>query len=135
MLIKKPLPSGHRWIYYRPRSKGGNTFGSVRPSVCTFACMRSPAMGSACRVLRKNTMTHEIQSKTSVCLSVIKERLRSKSCAQRSGAFNLTLPLLAYVLARTSCPRRLGQDIESPILLLPLRTDKKHCPVGISRFI
>ncbi len=33
--------------FYRPRSKGDNTFGSVRPSVrpsvCPFACMRSPA--------------------------------------------------------------------------------------------
>ncbi len=28
--------------------------------------------------------------------------------------------VLSYVLAGTSCPRRLGQDIESPILLLPL---------------
>ncbi len=38
---------------------------------------------------KRTTMTHEIQSKTSVCLSVIKERSRSKSCTQRSAAFNL----------------------------------------------
>ena len=44
---------------------------SVRPSVRLFVCL-----------------TYEIQSKTSVCLSVIKESSRSKSCAQRSGAFN-----------------------------------------------
>ena len=87
---------------------------SVRPVVCLFVCLRSPVwtvagleyafytmcmlrsgqyMGSACRVLRKNTMTHEIQSKTSVCLSVIKEHSRSKSCAQRSGAFNFLFPV------------------------------------------
>ena len=64
------------------------------PSVCVSAfyimCMTRSGryMGSACRVLRKNTMTHKIQSKTSVCLSVIQERSRSKSCAQQSGAFN-----------------------------------------------
>ncbi len=49
-------------------------------SVRVFACVF---------MLRKNTMTHEIQSKNSVCLSVIKERSRSKSCAQRLGAFTL----------------------------------------------
>ncbi len=41
---------------------------SVRPCVCV--------------------QTYEIQSKTSVCLSVIKELSQSKSCTQRSGAFN-----------------------------------------------
>ena len=46
-------------------------------------------MGSACRGLSKNTMIYEIQSKTSVCLSVIKDSSRSKSRAQRSGAFIL----------------------------------------------
>ncbi len=94
--------------FYQPRSKGDNTFGSVCPSVrpsvlpsalsrlnrfYTMCMLRSGRyMGSTCRVLRKNTMTHEIQSKTSVCLSVIKERSRSKSCAQRSGAFNFIEP-------------------------------------------
>ncbi len=55
----------------------------------TMCMLRSGRyMGSACRGLSKNTMTYEIQSKTSVCLSIINERSRSKSCAQRSGAFN-----------------------------------------------
>ncbi len=51
---------------------------SVLLSVCLF-------VGT---LLPENAMTHEIQSKSSVCLSVIKERSRSKSCAQWSGAFN-----------------------------------------------
>ena len=47
---------------------------SVRPSVCPSVDFWTVwdmtlifGMGSACRVLRKNTMTHEIQSRTSVC--------------------------------------------------------------------
>ncbi len=74
---------------YRPLSKGDNTFGSVCLSV-------RPS------VLRKNTMTHEIQSKTSVCLSVIKERSRSKSCAQQSGAFNFVIFLTHLISRNTS---------------------------------
>ena len=53
---------------------------SVRPSVCQFVCRY---MGSACRVLRKITMTHGIPSKISVCLSVIRKHSRSR--AARSG--------------------------------------------------
>ena len=55
-------------------------------------------MGSACRVLRKITMTHGIQPKISVCLSVIRKP-QLKSCAQRSGAFNLSyfeVPVLLF---------------------------------------
>ena len=49
---------------YRPRSKGDNTFGSVCLSV-------------------------RLSVRPSICgRSVIKERSRSKSCTQRSGAFN-----------------------------------------------
>ena len=69
-------------FYYRPRSKGDNTFGSVRPSVRLCVCV------SVCLRAKEYTMTHEMQSKTSVCLSVIQQRSRSKSCAQRLGAFN-----------------------------------------------
>ncbi len=39
----------------------------------------------------KSTMTHGIQSKISVCLSVIRGRSRSKTFAQRSRAFNFKI--------------------------------------------
>ena len=39
----------------------------------------------------KSTMTHGIQSKISVCLSVIRGHSRSKTFAQRSGVFNLKI--------------------------------------------
>ncbi len=64
-------------------------FGSVCPSVrlfYTISMARSGQyMGSACRVLRKITMTHGIQSKISVCLSVIKERSRSRAVCSGRG--------------------------------------------------
>ncbi len=66
---------------------------SIRLPVRLFVCLcvfyticmaRSGRyMGSACRVLRKITMTHGIQPKISVCLSVI--RKRSRSIAARSS--------------------------------------------------
>ncbi len=73
-------------------------------SIRLFACLRSPVwticafhticmvrsgwyMGSACRVLRKITMTHGIQSKISVCLSVIRKYSRSRAAHSCLGAF------------------------------------------------
>ena len=65
MYLIRPVRGAHS---YRLRSRGDNTFSlSVRLSVClsVLSCLNR-----------------------SVCLSVIKEHSRSKSCAQRSGAFN-----------------------------------------------
>ncbi len=42
-------------------------------------------MGSACRVRRKITMTHVIQPKISVCLSVIRKRSRSRAALSGRG--------------------------------------------------
>ena len=52
---------------YRPRSKGNNTFGSVRPSVCLFTWNTDQVL---CVFVRNQVM------------------FTNKSCAQRSGAFN-----------------------------------------------
>ncbi len=55
--------------------------------------------GSVCPSVRLSVRPSVCPSKTSVCLSVIKERSRSKSCAQRSGAFNSFMqPLWAFLL-------------------------------------
>ncbi len=79
--------------WYQPWSKGDNTFGSI----CLCVCLRTPAwrgvvdiwVCSACRVLREITMTHGIQPKISVCLSVIRKRSRSRAAHIGRGAFNL----------------------------------------------
>ncbi len=93
-------------ILFIGRKAGDNTFGSLRSSVCLLCCGCSPVvreyafytmhmlrsgryMGSACRVLRKITMTHEIQSKISVCLSVIKERSRSRAARSSRGLLHI----------------------------------------------
>ncbi len=94
-------------IYYRPRSKGDNTFGSVCPSACPSVCPSlCPSVSALTAVqgqmldafytmcvprsgrymgssTKENHMTHGIQSKITVYLSVFKKRLRSR--AARSG--------------------------------------------------
>ncbi len=90
-------------FYYQLRSKGDNRFGSIRLSVClcVYALLFEPFnlcalyticmawsgwyMGSACRVLRKVTMTCGIQPKISVCLSVIRKRLWSIAVCSGQG--------------------------------------------------
>ncbi len=69
-------------IGQRSRSNGEKLCFDV--TFYTMHVLRSGRyMGSACRVVRKITMTHGIQSKISVCLSVIRKRLQSR--AARSG--------------------------------------------------
>ncbi len=62
---------------YRPRSKGDNTFGSVRPSVCVFVQDLS--------VFANNQETFAI-----------------KSCAQQSGAFYLLLKIVKIKVTQCS---------------------------------
>ncbi len=50
-------------------------------------------MGSACRVLRKSTMTHGIQILYILFFVSNQEMFAIKSCAQQSGAFNLLVKL------------------------------------------
>ncbi len=75
-------------------------------------------------------MTYEIQSKTSVCLSIIMERSRSKSCAQQSGAFNyayneevLKISCFSIIRHMTDKPQNI-----SPRVKCPLRTERLRRP-------
>ncbi len=67
----------------RPMSNGNKLcFDGLEYAFYTMCMLWSGRyMGSACQVLRKITMTHGIQSKISVCLSVIKELSRSARAA------------------------------------------------------
>ena len=71
-------------------------FGSIRPFVCLCGFVRA-TLCACCGVVNiraqlaecsKITVTYGIQSKISVCLSVIRGHSRSMTLMQRSRAFN-----------------------------------------------
>ncbi len=75
---------------YRPRSREIIRLVASVWSFCLSVCLCSPIW----TVWHLTLMTHGIQSKISVCLSVIMKRSLSKSCAQQLSAFNYCYPML-----------------------------------------
>ncbi len=82
-LLQKTPPGFPLSPLYRPRSQGDNTFGHVRPSVRPSVWHVAVDIWARLAECSKSTMTHGIQYKISVCLSVIRKGSRSK--AARSG--------------------------------------------------
>ena len=61
-------------------------------------------MGLACRGLRKITMTYGIQSKMSVCLSVIGKYSRTRAACSGQGLFNMEFAIKRKIIIMHSSP-------------------------------
>ncbi len=109
-------------LYYWLQSKGDNTFGSVHLLVCSrsrsyvwHVVVDIRAWLADCS---KSTMTHGIQSKISVCLSVIKKLLRSR--AVRSGQGLLLMTTKSYIRKITAEDfRSMSEELSTVMIPIP----------------